>query len=430
MRGCLGALFFIFLAGFVSIPVVNAGTFHNPNLKSNAPISVNGNNEFTIDNTVMAFEGERRNDPGQTDLDIKLVPKITVVPNMGIYLYDPASREFYIGYWPILQAVSSKTNKVTATFHLGGYGQRYGQRLMYNPANMNVYVLVDIWPDSSNLTIINSFTHQIVKIFEFPTRASDLAYDPANENVYVTGSYTDGTGDGAVTVISSQTDQVINTLRVGHYAAGIVYVPLTRDMYMADVYTTVYEISSLTNKVVWSLSVGEPDGGGISFDPLNGNLYISWQRGSACASLMTAILSVRTKNILGTLGHGNGCAPFPPDSPTGGFAYNPVNKNTYFYGGIYSSSYKLIGRLDNSGLVYDPTTRSLVVTSVDGMSIQVVSSASNKVVASVTPSTAVSGPFHISESQDIYVISGNTLYALSITKEEFQDCQHCDNDHM
>lgn len=429
----MGPLFLIFLAGFVTIPIATAGTFHIANPKLHAPISTDGNNEFAVDNTATAGRSELihsseeggSGDPGHDDLNIKLVPKIAVGPRTSVYLYNPASSEFYVGYPPTIQAVSSKTNKITATFHLGGYSH-----LVYNPANRNVYVLVDIWPDSSNLIIINSFTHQIVKVIDLPTRAFDLAYDPANKNMYVTGSYADGTGDGAVTVISSRTNQVITTLRVGYLAGGIVYVPLTRDMYMVDDYTTVYEISSLTNKVVWSLQVGEPEGGGISYDPLNGNLYIPWMRGSACAWPVTVIFSIQTKSILGYLSRNYGCGPAPPDSPIGGFAYDPVNKNTYWSGGIYSSSYKLVGRLDNGDLVYDPTTKNLVMTSVDRMGIQVVSSASNKVIASMTLSTAVSGPFHIPESQDIYVVLGNILYTVSITKEEFQDCQHCGHDHI
>jgi YVTN family beta-propeller protein len=106
----------------------------------------------------------------------------------------------------------------------------------------------------------------------------DLAFDPANGNLYVANF-----GDGTVSVISGQTNTVVGSpipigLPTTTACTGIALNPANGNLYVANYGSsggTVSVISGQSNTVIGNpIPVGK-GAQGIAFDSTNGNLYVA-----------------------------------------------------------------------------------------------------------------------------------------------------------
>jgi YVTN family beta-propeller protein len=89
--------------------------------------------------------------------------------------------------------------------------------------------------------------------------------------MYVTNLFVKFPGEFTVSVIDSSTNTVIHTIGgIGGFPSGIAFNPANNDMYVTG--GTVSVIDSSSNTVVGTIPVG---GGAIAFNPANNDMYVT-----------------------------------------------------------------------------------------------------------------------------------------------------------
>ena len=202
----------------------------------------------------------------------------------------------------------------------------------------------------------------------------DIAYDPANGNVYVVD-----TNPGEVSVISGTTNEVTATIKTGYVPQHLAFNPADEDMYVFLATRTsrgpyVDVISSSINQVVKSITLASTGGSSfpdatLAYYPASQSMYVS--------------NGVSTIYVLS-----NEALAAKISITAEGMVYNPANNEMYAVGGgdifaISSSNSVVATLLDPAGylnLAYDSGNSDVYV----GGSIVAVVSTSNTLVASIS----------------------------------------------
>jgi YVTN family beta-propeller protein len=209
--------------------------------------------------------------------------------------YDGANGHLYVGTSQSnnITVINGSTNAVVDSIALppqNGYGRPTG--MLYDPANRDVYVIQGVGQDSNNnpgvyanMTVIDGVHDSVIRTIALPTKTeySELAYDPSNGIFYVSADRLGPAtpyGGSVVVAVSTITNSVVAQIPIrGYFAEGLTFDPLNGYVYVAssdDTYywsnRSLFVINSSTNIVVGSIEVGVA-AVGITFDPATGALY-------------------------------------------------------------------------------------------------------------------------------------------------------------
>ena len=165
-------------------------------------------------------------------------------------------------------------------------------------------------PDNATVSVINTANNSEIATITVGDRSYDIAFDSANDRMYVT-NYADDT----VSVISTANNSVIATVSVGEYPYGIAFDSANDRMYVTNYADdTVSVISTANNSVIATVSVGE-NPHGIAFDSANNRMYVTSPRDNTVSVIDTA-----NNSVIDTISVG--------ESPKG-IAFDPVNNRMY-----------------------------------------------------------------------------------------------------
>jgi YVTN family beta-propeller protein len=312
-------------------------------------------------------------------------------------VFDPANGYLYIaqGDNGMLSVVCSSTNTVLAVLQLGTNGQ-YPIMPFLDPANGELYVSNYI---GGTVAVISGET--VVSTVRVGSDPITPFFDPQNGYIYVPNY-----DSNYVSVISGTTNAVIANVTVVVGANGGVFDPANRDIYLTgspptnqgilccDVPGFVLIISAETNALIGNITLNFENPSALApapltisglnpdypsapvFDPANGDIYVSNGGGNT-----TSVISGETNSLLTNVVVGLG-----PDTP----AFDPLNGDVY-------------------------------VPNQNGGTVSVISSATNAVVATVEVERApletlfnpMNGDIYVPEfldgiSGDLSIISGAT----------------------
>jgi len=134
---------------------------------------------------------------------------------------------------------------------------------------------------SSNVTVVNTFTHNIVTHVAVDTRPYGVAVSPDGRYVYIVSTKDVGghATNGVVSVIETTGNTVVGRYTVGENAAAIAVNPNGKRAYVVNEKTATISVLDLTSfgTIVVSISVKEPYGIGVS--PDGSRLYVSSKSG-------------------------------------------------------------------------------------------------------------------------------------------------------
>ncbi len=140
----------------------------------------------------------------------------------------------------------------------------------YDPANGDMYVTGSN-SGSNQVSALNSLT--VVASIGVGPGATAMAYDPANGDMYVVNKGS-SSNSGSVSVIDSATNTVIATVNTGTNPVAIAYDNATGNMYVANLDSnSVSVIDSATNTIIATIATDVT--GGIAYDPNNGDMYLA-----------------------------------------------------------------------------------------------------------------------------------------------------------
>jgi len=303
---------------------------------------------------------------------IGLGPSISVGPNPAEMAFDTKDNSIFVVVGGSGSGTASVTDINGATNAIINT-QKVTQPvdIAYNPTNNEIYVT----SKNTGVSAINGATGKLVKKVNVATNdfRQDLAYDPTNGNIYVVN-----TNPGTVSVISSSTNTVISTIKTGSYPQHIAYNPADGNMYVfvstkSALAPFVSVISSSTNKVVKKIPLSSPPGSdpaaNLAYDPASASMLVSNDMGSVFVISGGKVAATISATVLG-------------------MTFNPSNGEMYAVGGglVYaiSSTNSIVSTITTPGcyvnLAYDQVNNDIYV----GGSIVNVISSSNSLVASVT----------------------------------------------
>jgi YVTN family beta-propeller protein len=216
--------------------------------------------------------------------------------------YDPSNYEIYVQAFSayssdtVLLVINTTTNSLNASLILA-YNSAIAplrQGIAYDPANQEVYVFVQgscSFGMDGRVDVVDTVTNTIVDITNVGTCAdvdAPVAYDPANQQVYVGSGYFASIAPGNVSAISSSTNRVVSVMSLGNDGNdtnGLAYDPLSQEMYVTSVASFAPSYSAQgflcqidsTNSILGCqylnpFGVNYP--GGVAFDPADGAMYV------------------------------------------------------------------------------------------------------------------------------------------------------------
>jgi YVTN family beta-propeller protein len=247
--------------------------------------------------------------------------------------YDPVNKRMYVVNFhnSSISVVDTTTNTVVGDQIEIGSTPR---AIAYDPVNERMYVDGDPPFNISesrpvSIYVIDTTTNSVVgSPIPVGGDPQDIAYDPVNKKMYVTGSDPNGSrikhDTNKVSIIDTTTNTVVGSpIPVGKFALDIAYDPVNKRMYVTAMNFnfmnpngTVSAINTTTNSVVGSpILVGE-SAQNIAYDPVNKRMYVTNSGNSTVSAINTT-----TNSVVGS--------PIPVGRGPQDIAYDPVNKRMY-----------------------------------------------------------------------------------------------------
>jgi len=299
--------------------------------------------------------------------------------------YNPSNKFVYVsdyGYYcaainggcstPLVRSeivvIASGTNKIVGKVRVG-YG---ASDIIYNPSNEEVYVVNQL---NSTVSVLSGVS--VVKTIAVGPQncyfCFNLLYNPFNGDVYVANS-----GSNTVTVISSSTNSVITTITVGDDPVDLIYDGSNQKVYVENQGSNTVSVIKGTS-LVSTITVGETPLF-LTFDPSNNDIYVAYV-GSGFYSDQVAVISGATNKVITTVSIYSG---------VGAILYDPANKEVYatgyandgggnqnnaFFFAISSSTNKIVANITFTDyfpviqyLAYNPSNKDLYFAEVNGYS--------------------------------------------------------------
>lgn len=126
---------------------------------------------------------------------------------------------------------------------------------------------------------------------------------------------------GSLSVINDSTNKIIHTIKVGSEPSGGAYDPVNKELYVVDYdssYVTV--VNSTDNKVIKTITMGDPQPVSAAFDSHNGEVYVA-NYCTACTSGSTvSVINTTKNNVITNIAVGS--------EPTAA-VFNPSNDELY-----------------------------------------------------------------------------------------------------
>ena len=386
--------------------------------------------------------------------------------------YDSRNNNVYVGlanrtsYQDVISIIDSSTDTIIRNIPLtmsGTSPNNYPvlQAMVYNPNNDLLYIVRTLlglanggFPyagpyttgGTSDLVIVNATTGTTVGDVSLAEPAMGIAYDPANSNAYVTLQGTAGYAP-AVAVIDTRSNSLSGLIPLPGSSpgaqsfvfvtfisiprpAGITYDPQNGFLYVGTINSnSVYVINGATNSLVTTIQTPPADYNpmSIAYDPVNGILYDSAETGVAVT------INPTTNQISGTYD----VQGFPADA-----LYDGLNGNIYVNSIVQGSVYVMSSTTDKvvatiwpgdpyyklpiaygSSMALDPNNGNIYITNPDMSMVSIIDGATNQITNKIVfPSdannTAVpDGIVYDSSNGKLYVtlVNCNTSVAGALT---------------
>lgn len=191
-----------------------------------------------------------------------------------------------------------------------------------SPHYGTVYVVGSV----ANTVSVIDLSHQVINEIAVGVRPVAIAFNPVNENLYVSNLV-----DDTVSVIDTQTETVSTTLSVGQHPMGIGINPVNGDTFVCNSGDNSVSVFDQTHSPITTvLAVGNTPVA-MAYHPINGAMY-------TVATNSDSIIPISTKNYTTAPPIAVGNHPHP-------IVFNP-NNNFLYVGNKAENTYTILN-LDN-----------------------------------------------------------------------------------
>ena len=260
-----------------------------------------------------------------------------------------------------------------------------------------------VWTDASSSGIWHVGpddyqTNEPVPVGDYPY---GLAYDPVNQELYVTNF-----GSNDISIINTTSNSVVSTIPMPYGIEQIVADSTTGNVFVGDATSTIFEISGFSDKVVANITPVQGDAPQVdAYDPANGDLYAL-----EIFSNVVSVINASQFALVSTIGVGT--AP-------NGAVYDPANGNIYVVNEgssnlstISGETNRVVGQVSKvnpgPGATYATSSGDLYICSNAAgddryNNVTVVNGSLNKIVTSISIDSGCGGAVYDSLNGYVYV---------------------------
>jgi YVTN family beta-propeller protein len=348
-----------------------------------------------------SFAGQGIAHSSASSTSIKLIATVPAGLNPQFLTYDPFNKLVYAANLDdggtyardTVSVISGTKNVANITVGESPYG------IIYNPSNHEIYVADSaIYAQTSKgyqnagVSVIKGT--RLVKTLLEGTVICFLVYNPSNNLVYAADEQAVFAINSTNTVVATISMENVNCIHP-------IYDPSNHEVYVAHTDTNGnYYLAAIYDKqVVADISLG---GGGLlnswgqtlAYDPANKCIYAS---GSG-----VIVINGTTNRLIGQIAVGGEI----------GIKYDPANNDVYVAGGEFSDNISVISSRTNRVVAtvnvssssfyfaYDSLNKDMYVTTGDGVAVI---SPSNKVVTTIVDSNQPQGIIYDPSNTYVYV---------------------------
>ena len=283
------------------------------------------------------------------------------------------------------------------------------------------FIFVAFLGPSTLITFVNA--DSVIATIPMKKSPLDLAFNPTNDNVYVTQANT-----GIISVLDGTTNTVIKTVPIANaYLYGVAYNPINQYVYVANdtgPTGTVDVIDISTSRLIKAIPVGDSPVQTV-YNPLNGYIYVTISN-----SKRVDVIDPSTNNVIKSIPVGV--------HPTG-IAYNPNNHYIYVSNSNqFSRSVSVIDSATNTvikdipllgspwRITFDSNNGNMYVTLITANMVAVIDGTTNSVIKTIvmpvfppypgspTPGTSVGSIAYNPFNNFVYVSHLNSQYVTGI----------------
>ncbi len=308
---------------------------------------------------------------------------------------------------------SSVARSVSAmiSFRVGSYPAG----VAFNPVNGFLYVTNF---GSSNISVVNTTTNQVIAWIPMPFGIDTLAVDVSTGMVYVAETVY------RVYAINSSTDQIQWTIPLLAYGCPTgcaphvqVFDPANGDIYVTDL--TSDNVSVIQrNTVVAVIPVGAGPNG-AAYDPANGKVFVS-NEGSTIPANLT-VINGTTNRVVGQV-YPSGNGPGVAYASSNGDVYTCTNGNQPGFSNVISAANgttnEVVATIPIStgcgSALYDPNNGYVYITdryhlgSQDASNVSVIDPNTNRIVLTQPVQLGPIGIAYDSANHNVYVADSDT----------------------
>jgi YVTN family beta-propeller protein len=244
----------------------------------------------------------------------------------------------------------------------------------------------DIYP--GNVSIIDPSTDQVMGSIPVGYTPNGIAYDPANNELYVANE-----GTHNVTVISGADNRSVANITTPNGPSAILFDPATNQVFTANYWApdgTVTVISTLTNTVVANVTVGTYPFA-LALDTVDDYVDVLNQSTDGYDGIVTEVQAGSSPSVVGTLTVGP-----EPEALT----YDPINDQVYvandpsLYGNNVSvfnqsTGLEVANIFTGQGptplsIAYDPVGQDVYVSTYNTNNVSIINTTSNTLLGAVS----------------------------------------------
>lgn len=272
--------------------------------------------------------------------------------------------------------------------------------------NGQVYVAND---GGDNVTVIDGSTNNVARSISVGQSPYDIGLDEASNRLYVSVSDTNN-GLSNLTIINGATDTTVGAIPF-HYPGSISWDSLNGYLYISTPPTNLTVVDPTTGKNVTSIPVGSTPLGNL-VDPLNGEVYVA----NSYSNNLSAI-NTTTNKVVGTISAGYSPAAIALDTANG-YLYVANDDNGCTIACVYNvtvidgKSNSVVGWIPTGSapmsVAYDSANGDIYVANGFGQNVTVINGSTNKVIGSIRVGSAPDGIAYDPGNKDIYVANSAT----------------------
>lgn len=322
---------------------------------------------------------------GTTD---KVDTSIAVPDPIGV-VYDPGTNDFYVSnYTPgdatgSLTAINGSTNKVVSVMNVG----MNPAGLVYDPSNGYLFLIDSYYRNVSVIDPSNGKFIANITLVSVPKTTGlmagpapgGIAYDPVDGDVYFVDMYCSSNSYSNVFVINATTHNVVRTWTVGRGAFRVAFNPIDNEVYVTNVNSGNISVINTTTDSISSLYI-DAGPAGMQYVPSSGTLYVANPVRNE-----VSVINTSTDLICSNITVGNAPFSLVTDSQNG-YIYI-TNKYSNNVSILNPQTKKVTGSIDvgsePDGIAYDSNNGFLYVANSGSNNVSVINPATNKVAASI-----------------------------------------------